>query len=77
MLDKQKKKIGVKKIEVKYQSQFSIFLNRILSFAGRIINPIIALLIILIGLYVVGYIILIFIVFFLLLFIYKKVKKII
>ena len=65
------------KVEVKYQSRFTIFINRTLSIIGGVIKPIIALLIILLGLYVVGYIVLIFILFFLLLLLYKKIKNII
>ena len=66
-----------RKIEIKYQSRSTIFINRLLSLIGRIIKPVIALLIILLGLYVVGYIIIIVVLFFLLLFIYKKIKSII
>ncbi len=63
------------KIEVKYQSDFSILINRVLTFIGQLIKPIISLFIILIGLYVIGYIVLIVVLFFLCLFLYKKIKR--
>jgi len=65
------------KVEVKYQSKTTILINRILSFIGTLLKPIISIFIILIGLYVAGYIVLIFVLFFLLLFLYKKIKNII
>ena len=65
------------KVEVKYQSKFTIFTNRALSVIGSIAKPIIAIFMILLGLYVVGYIVVIFVLFFLLLFLYKKIKNII
>ena len=71
MIDKQHK------VEVKYESPFSIFITRVLSISKSIIKPLIALLIVLVGLYIAGYIILIFILVLTAIFIYKKIKSII
>jgi len=65
------------KVEVKYQSRATILMNRILSFLGSLIKPLVSLFIILLGLYIVGYIVLIVVLFFLCLFLYKKLKSII
>ena len=63
------------KIEVRYQSNLSIVLNRIKSFILKILKPVFAIIIILSGLYVAGYIIFIFIIFFALLYLYNKIKN--
>ena len=64
-----------KKIRVEYQSNSTIFFNRTKNIVMSVIKPILALIVILAGLYIVGYIILIFVVFLFLLFIYNKIKK--
>ena len=63
------------KIEVKYQSNVSILLNRTKYYILRIFKPVFTIIIILVGLYVVGYIIFIFIIFFILLYLYNRIKN--
>ena len=64
------------KVEVKYQSNFSIIVSKIKEVLGSIIRPVLGILVFLAGLYLMGYIILFFLFFFLLLYIYNRVKKI-
>ena len=64
-----------KKIKVEYQSAPTIFFNSSKKAIISIIKPILVLIVVLVGLYIVGYIILILVVFLFFLFIYNKIKK--
>ncbi len=64
------------KVEVKYQSNYSIFISKIKEVLGSIIKPVMGILVFLVGLYLMGYIILFFMLFFLLVYVYNRVKKI-
>ena len=55
----------IRKVEVKYQSDFEYYINRIKIFILSILKPFIAISILLIGLYISFYVIGVFILFFL------------
>ena len=63
------------KIEVKYQSKFELYINRIKLFLLSILKPFIVISIVFVSLYIGFYIVLILIVFFSLLYLYNKVKN--
>jgi len=65
----------IRKVEVKYQSDFEYYINRIKIFILSILKPFIAISILLIGLYISFYVIGVFILFFLLLYIYNNIKR--
>ena len=65
----------IKKVEVKYQSDFEYYINRVKIFVLSILKPFIAISILIIGLYISFYVIGVFILFFLLLYIYNKIKR--
>ena len=65
----------IKKVEVKYQSDFEYYINRVKIFVLSILKPFIAISIFIMGLYISFYVIGIFMLFFLLLYIYNKVKR--